>query len=179
MFAVTLVAVAGLLTAEARWQYLNHTVLDRDPHVRLETPVTIGGTTFVLLDSWSTGKPLVKPADKWTEPKPPPAGAVYLVTHLRVTDPDAAKDKVDNVSCFDQSVITRDGRRWPAESYIAGRERATLCNGEDDFPLRSGEPHTLEWVFVVPKAYLGQVYAVQAEITPRAELGRLRTFLLR
>lgn len=178
LFAVTLVVVVGLLTAEARWQYQNHTVLDRDPEVPLAKPVTVGGTSFELVDSWSSSKPLSKPADKWSEPEPPPEGAIYLVTHLRVTDPHVADDKADNVSCLDQSAVTRDGKRWPAESHIAGRDRATICAGEDDYPLRSGVPHTLEWVFVVPKAYAGQVYAVQAELSEPGQLGRLRTFLL-
>jgi hypothetical protein len=179
LFAVTLVVVTGLLTAEARWQYREHTVLDRDPEVALATPVTIGGTTFELVDSWSSGKALTKPTGELSEPKPPPAGAIYLVTHLRVTDPKVAADRLDNVNCLEQSAVTRDGKRWPAESYIAGRERATLCAGEDDYPLRSGVPHTLEWVFVIPKSYAGQVYAVQAEITEPGQVGRLRTFLLR
>jgi hypothetical protein len=179
VFVTTLVAVVGLLTAEARWQYHGHTVLDRDPEVPPATPVTIGGTTFELLDSWSTSKPLVKPKDKWDEPKPPPTGAIYLVTHLRVTDPDAAGEREDNVACHEQSAITQDGKRWPAESYVAGRERPTICAGEDDFPLRAGQPNTLEWVFVIPQTYAKDVYAVQAEVIEPGQVGRHRTFLLR
>ncbi len=178
VLAVTLVVVVGLLTAEARWQYDGHTVLNRDPEIPLATPVTIGGTTFELLDSWTSSKPLVKPKDKWDEPAPPPAGAIYLVTHLRITDPDAG-DRSDNVACYEQSAITRDGKRWPAESYVAGRERPTICAGEDDYPLRSGQPHTLEWVFVVPQTYAKDVYAVQAEVIEPGQVGRQRTFLLR